>query len=80
MKTAARGRQEGSVMGFYDYECDLIRADERFICQCMKCGQERLKKLSVCMLRREGSGIVKTIGYLCPVCYAQQMDGWAVPE
>ncbi len=46
-------------MGFYDYECDLIRADERFICQCMKCGQERLKKLSVCMLRREGSGIVK---------------------
>ena len=46
----------------------------------MKCGQERLKKLSACMLRREGSGIVKTIGYLCPVCYAQQMDGWAVPE
>ena len=67
-------------MGFYDYECDLIRADERFICQCMKCGQERLKKFSVCMLHREVSGNVKTIGYLCPDCYAQQLDEWEVPE
>lgn len=31
-------------MGLYDKECDLVRADERFICQCMMCGQERLKK------------------------------------
>lgn len=67
-------------MGFYDCDCDLIRDDERYICHCMKCGQERLKKFSVCMLRRERVGTVKTIGYLCPNCYAQQMDEWAVPE
>ena len=67
-------------MGFYDCDCDLVRSDERYICHCMKCGQERLKKLSVCMLRREDAGNAKTIGYLCPACYAQQRGEWAVPE
>lgn len=66
-------------VGIYDRECDLVRADEKYICRCMQCGQERLKKISVCLLRREGSGTVKVIGYLCPSCYAQVLDRWEVP-
>lgn len=67
-------------MGFYDKECELVRADERYICRCMMCGQERLKKLSICILKRYGSGVPKTIGYLCPSCYAQELDRWEVCE
>lgn len=62
------------TMGFYGWQRDLVYMDERYICRCMKCGQERLKRACECILHREGSGTAKVLGYFCPSCYAEFLD------
>ena len=67
-------------MGLYDVDCDCVRADERFICRCVKCGQERLKKNSACVMVRKPHEAVKTLCYVCMKCYAATLDELGVGE
>lgn len=72
---ADAGRAGGlKRMGIYDTDCDCVRADERFICQCVKCGRERLKKNSICVLVRKPYSPVKTLCYLCQSCYIETIE------
>ena len=66
-------------MGYYDQDRNLVYGDERYICRCMECGREGLKRVSECILHRTGSGIPKVIGYLCQKCYADLLDRFEVP-
>ena len=67
------------TMGFYGWHRDLVYMNDRYICRCMKCGQERLKRMSECILHRTGSGVPKVMGYLCQECYAELLDMFEVP-
>lgn len=67
-------------MGLYDANCDCVRADERFICRCVRCGQERLKKNSVCVMVRKPHETVKTLCYVCVKCYVAMLDDLGVGE
>lgn len=67
-------------MGIYDADCDFVRADERFICQCVKCGRERLKKNSICVLVRKPYRPTKTLCYLCQNCYVALLDEFGIVE
>lgn len=67
-------------MGLYDANCDCVRADERFICGCVRCGQERLKKNSVCVMVRKPRETVKTLCYVCVKCYVAMLDELGVGE
>lgn len=74
------GRAGGRAMGLYDVNCDCVRADERFICRCVRCGQERLKKNSVCVMVRKPHETVKTLCYVCVKCYVAMLDELGVGE
>lgn len=78
----AAARRAGGVkrMGIYDTDCDCVRADERFICQCVKCGRERLKKNSICVLVRKPYSPVKTLCYLCQSCYIETIEKLGIME
>lgn len=67
-------------MGLYDADCDSVRADERFICRCVKCGEERLKKNSVCVMVRKPREALKTLCYVRAKCYAAALDELGVGE
>ena len=67
-------------MGIYDADCDCVRADERFICQCVKCGRERLKKNSICVLVRKPYSSPKTLCYLCQSCYVEAIEKLGITE
>nr|DAE08025.1 MAG TPA: hypothetical protein [Myoviridae sp. ctisV53] len=40
-------------MGLYDANCDCVRADERFICGCVRCGHEHDCGIHGCAILRE---------------------------
>ncbi len=67
-------------MGIYDAECNCVRADERFICQCVKCGRERLKKNSICVLVRKPYSPAKTLCYICQSCYVETIEKLGIME
>lgn len=67
-------------MGHYDVDCDCVRADERFICRCVKCSQECLKKNSVCIMIRKPHEAVKTLCYMCMKCYVAALEEFGVSE
>ena len=67
-------------MSHYDVDCDCVRADERFICRCVKCGQERLKENSACVMVRKPHEAVKTLCYVRMKCYAAALDELGIGE
>lgn len=67
-------------MRLIDADCDSVRANERFICRCVKCGEERLKKNSVCVMARKPREALKTLCYVCMKCYVDALDELGVGE
>lgn len=67
-------------MGLYDVDFNCVRADEKFVCNCIRCGHERLKKDSVCIMIRKPHETVRTLGYACMQCYVGMLDEFGVGE
>ena len=67
-------------MGICDADSDCVRADERFIFQCVKCGRERLKKNGICILVRRPYSPPKTLCYLCQSCYVEAIEKLGITE
>jgi len=67
-------------MGLYDADQDCVRADERFIGRCARCGREMLKKRMVTMMVRRSYANPKTVGFFCPDCYTALCEEYEIKD